>query len=484
MSKYEEEFEPFLNGLMNEVWQVLMATSLAPHEDLLVTTAVKFLTTVGTSVHHALFAQPGILQNVCEKIISPNIQLIQADEDLFDENAFEYIRRDIEGSDSDTRRRVSCDLVRALCRNYEQQVTDLFSGYIAHLLQQHAASPAANWKAKDAAIYLVIALTLKGGTAKLGATQTNQLVNLLEFFGSHVLPELQAAMQPNAQPILVADAIKFVSTFRVQLPATAYAQVVPLLTHLLTHRQPVVHTYAAQALDRMLTVREPPGSPPPAPLRFGAAALSNYLQPALTGLFGALKLGGSEENAYVMRAILRVTVVAAEGMAPYANVCIEELKAILSRVCANPSNPTFNHYLFETIASLVRYICAATPAAVDAFEAMLFPPFQQVLANDIAEFTPYVLQVLAQLLEARTGLSPSYVTLFPPLLMPAMWERPGNIPALVRLLCAYMAKGKAQVRDARSHRPARGRLLREVMKTNRSLDSFLLNRMIDRSGAF
>ena len=88
---------------------------------------------------------------------------------------------------------------------------------------------------------------------------------------------------------------------------------------------------------------------------------------------------------------------------------------------------------------------------------------------------------------ARTGLSPSYVTLFPPLLMPAMWERPGNIPALVRLLCAYMAKGKAQVRDARSHRPASRaprRLTREVMKTNRSLDSFLLNRMIDRSGAF
>ena len=59
-----------------------------------------------------------------------------------------------------------------------------------------------------------------------------------------------------------------------------------------------------------------------------------------------------------MRAVMRVTVVAAEGMAPYANVCIEELKTILGRVCANPSNPSFNHYLFETIASLVRYICA------------------------------------------------------------------------------------------------------------------------------
>ena len=37
--------------------------------------------------------------------------------------------------------------------------------------------------------------------AKLGATQTNQLVNLLEFFGSHVLPELQAATpSPDPQP--------------------------------------------------------------------------------------------------------------------------------------------------------------------------------------------------------------------------------------------------------------------------------------------
>ena len=74
-------------------------------------------------------------------------------------------------------------------------------------------------------------------------------------------------------------------------------------------------------------------------------------------------------------------------------MCIEELKTILIRVCANPSNPSFNHYLFETIASLVRYICAATPTAVDAFEGMLFPPFQQVLQADIAEFTPYVFQV-------------------------------------------------------------------------------------------
>ena len=113
------------------------------------TTAVRFLTTVSTSVHHHLFAAPEVLDNVCRKIISPNVQLLQADEDLFEENAFEYVRRDVEGSDSDTRRRGACDLVRGLCRNYEKQVTDLFSGDIAGLLGQYAANPAANWKVSE-----------------------------------------------------------------------------------------------------------------------------------------------------------------------------------------------------------------------------------------------------------------------------------------------------------------------------------------------
>ena len=45
------------------------------------TTAVRFLTTVSTSVHHHLFAAPEVLDNVCRKIISPNVQLLQADED-------------------------------------------------------------------------------------------------------------------------------------------------------------------------------------------------------------------------------------------------------------------------------------------------------------------------------------------------------------------------------------------------------------------
>lgn len=38
-----------------------------------------------------------------------------------------------------------------------------------------------------------------------------------------------------------------------------------------------------------------------------------------------------------------------------------------------------------------------------------------------------------------------YLTIFPPLLSPAFWERPANVPPLVRLLQAYLAKAGPQV---------------------------------------
>ena len=53
------------------------------------------------------------------------------------------------------------------------------------------------------------------------------------------------------------------------------------------------------------------------------------------------------------------------------------------------------------------------------------------------EFHPYVFQIFAQLIELRAPPLPGvYLQIFPPLLSPAFWERPGNVPALVRLLQA------------------------------------------------
>lgn len=60
------------------------------------------------------------------------------------------------------------------------------------MLTKFAESPTQNWKNKDAAIYLVTSLAAKGKTEKHGITQTNQLVNLLDFYQAHILPDLSS----------------------------------------------------------------------------------------------------------------------------------------------------------------------------------------------------------------------------------------------------------------------------------------------------
>ncbi len=279
-------------------------------------------------------------------------------------------------------------------------------------------------------------------SASKGVVSLNPHVDVLSFFSSQVLPELSS---PNIaeHPVLKADCLKFLTAFRQHLPASSYPQLFPQIVRYLASEHVVLHTYASYAIERMLNVKESSTGVP----RVDKEMLRPFLQPMLEGLFGALQHEESKENEYLMRAIMRVCSVGQDAMVPFAQVVINQATAILRYVSANPKNPKFNHSLFETLAALVKYLCqsgstGATQAGmVDSFESALFPPFQTVLGTETAaDFGPYVFQILAQLLELRSDLSGPYSAIFPALLVPSMWQNQGNIPAITRLLCAYLHK--------------------------------------------
>lgn len=441
MGRDEEEFAPHLETFVSDVWQLLVSVGPATGQDNLAMAAIAFLTTVARSVHYTLFGDANVLKQVCEGIVVPNLRLRDEDVELFEMNWVEYVRRDTEGSDSDTRRRAASELVRALVDRFPEQTTQLFSGYVGALLAEAAAAPDTAWQAKDAAIYLVSALTVKGRTAAAGATSTNALVNLQEFYSAHVAPELAAA-DVEARPVIKADCLRFATTFRSQLPREATLDLFSRAAVLLASTHNVVHTYAAILVDRLLSMRT--GSAP----TFTPAELGPFLQPLLERLFGALALPDSSENEYVMRAVMRLVVFVGPAIAPVVSAALKQLSDTLLAVARNPTQPGFNHYLFESIAALVKYGCEADAANAAACEEVLFPPFQIILQEDVQEFHPYVFQVLAQLVELRAGggaLPETYLQLLPPLLTPMFWERSGNVPALGRLLRAYIAAVPGEV---------------------------------------
>ncbi|KAG6505025.1 hypothetical protein ZIOFF_037373 [Zingiber officinale] len=353
MEENEEDFKSCLGKFALTVCQLLMTSGSSLSRDQLTVTAIKFRTTGSTSVHHTLFGSPNFLQGICSSIIFPNIRLQEEDEELFDVNYIEYIRRDVEGSDIDTRRRIACELLKGVALNYREQVTTITSMQIHEMLKLYATNPIKNWKDKDSEIYLVVALAPKAGSS------AGYLVDVESFFTSIIVSELQE-QDINASPMLKAGALKFFTVFREKIPKSA---VITLLPHL------------ASASD-----------------------INPFLPLVMTNLFSALQLLESQENSFIMKCIMRV-LGRCNVSSKVAKHCIDRLARVLSEVCKNPRNPTFNHYLLESITALIGMSCEKDQFLICVFESHLFPVFQKILVDDVAEFWPYALQIFAQLVD-------------------------------------------------------------------------------------
>lgn len=157
---------------------------------------------------YTLFQDPAALAQICEKIIAPNLTLRKSDEEEFEDDPMAYVRKDIEGSDSGTRRRSAYALIKGLRRNFEETITRIFQGYIESLLQN------GKWAAKDSAIYLVMALATKKYSQAKGVVELNPLINVDSFYRTYVLPELQGNKTDSL--LLKASCLTFVNTFRRQ----------------------------------------------------------------------------------------------------------------------------------------------------------------------------------------------------------------------------------------------------------------------------
>ncbi|KAM0752941.1 putative importin-alpha export receptor [Meredithblackwellia eburnea MCA 4105] len=435
----------FLGPFVERTWGLLTKLGKAVKYDILVAKATAFLgVVVKMPSQKVLFESQQTLEAFCEKIILPNMTLRKFEEEMFEDDALEYIRRDLESASSETRRQAASDFTKALMEQFEGQVTSIVTQYISAYLTQYASDPQGSWRSKDTAIFLLTSIASKGSTVQHGVTSTNALVDIIKFFSDHILSDLQAPAS-SVNPIIQADAIKYLYTFRNQLTKDQLLSVLPLLVPHLKNPSFVIHTYAAMTIERILFIKQN------GTLMFNHVDIGPYALPILEALFVIILSGGTPQliaaNDHLMKSVMRVVVTARGSLANNYTGVLASLVRIVGEISKNPSNPKFNHYTFESISALVRFITATNPSALADFESTLFPPFHLILQQDVSEFSPFVFQILSQLLELHQGqeFPDAYKVLLPPLLTPPLWEQKGNIPALVRLMRSFLARGASSI---------------------------------------
>ena len=98
--------------------------------------------------------------------------------------------------------------------------------------------------------------------------------------------------------ILKADAIKFASMFRQQLPDDALNVVLPLIINHLQAKSYVVHTYAAAWLERVLAMKRPDNK---SLYRVNPQMIQQNLETMLSSLFQIITRNDYPENEYLMK---------------------------------------------------------------------------------------------------------------------------------------------------------------------------------------
>ncbi|KZT24288.1 hypothetical protein NEOLEDRAFT_1179287 [Neolentinus lepideus HHB14362 ss-1] len=445
-----------VEAIVQIVWNVLSSGELqGAKDDAFVSQSLHFISTViRSNMYKHVFSSRETISNLIQDVVMPNIGLRGYELQQFEDDPLMFVRQHlaIPGTgDAATHRQAAADVLRALVASgAEAETTEVVDTWIARGLAEYENDrDGVGWKAKDGAVYLVGAVAAKDATTQYGVTATNALVDVVEFYSNNVFQDLQAP-PISIHPVLQVDAMKFLYAFHAQLSEDQLLAVLPLLQQHLKSENTVCYTYAAIAIERILFVRR--GTE----LLFTRADICDFAPNLLDLLLSRIESGGSAqkvaENEYLMRCAMTVILTARQTLTPVYEHVLSRLVNILDIISQNPSNPSFDQYIFESISALIRFVVSGDPNTLAVFEEMLSGPLAVILQQDVEQYIPYVFQLLAQMLTVHTvGPPTSYRGLLHLLVQPPVWGQKSNIPGLVRLLKAFLAKDTAYMVESGSY---------------------------------
>ena len=154
--------------------------------------------------------------------------------------------------------------------------------------------------------------------------------------------------------------MRYISTFRQQLPKDILLLTISELVRYINSNVPVVHTYTCHAIERILTVKTASNKEN----LILDQDLQNFVSSIIVNTLNILHPVTSE-NEYAIRLLMRVCMVMQEKIEPYLDMIITKLIILLNSISKNPSKPNFNHYLFETFGVLIRSLCFANKSLIE-----------------------------------------------------------------------------------------------------------------------
>lgn len=439
IAHHKELLQPFASRIMEAIWNLLVALDDREENDPLVTSGLGVLSAVACQDWApSPFEDPKVLAALCERLVLTNLSLRESDLRLFHEDLQEFIARDVEGSDRDTRRWAAVDLVRSLRRRHDKEICDVVVASAGRLLREAAVADERKVAIyKHACIHLVISMA--GSSAGKTISTPGGIAG--EYFRDQVAPEILSPGQPQTSEgiLFKAACLKYVTVLRNILSVEMVRGILPVLPNLLQAQHPLLHTYAGICANVLTIVQDRSEGGPWKP-RYDQPTLGPVLLQMMPQLLRLVVEGGSvAHNEHLPRALNAWMVFLGSSLP--ADLALAALRG-LSALLASPSlrGADFIHSTFECLAQAMKAVFARGGEDAVAAETAVQSLALRLWESQAEELLPYCYQILGLLLElVPAERKPVFVELLPKVLAQELWQASGKVPGLVRLLRAYFA---------------------------------------------
>lgn len=213
-----------------------------------------------------------------------------------------------------------------------------------------------------------------------------EISNLIEFV---FLQEFRNVNNGNI--IAKIYTLKFLTTFRLQIPKEWLKSVVDMLVGMLNTNNNVMQSATLLTLEKLLFMRDLNGN-------FSDVKEAINNQETFNNLMGSLVLiVGKEPNIFAIRCFFRTIYLCSETFYKIImESLISSINEILKLIILNSSQDQYNYFLFETIAILIKRLSISDFELYSHFIKSINSNLIIILQNSITDLTGYVFQIFAQ----------------------------------------------------------------------------------------
>lgn len=198
--------------------------------------------------------------------------------------------------------------------------------------------------------------------------------------------------QSTTNPNMIARiySLKFLSTFRLQIPQNSLNFTINMLVDIMKKSDNVTMTACLLTLEKVLFMRD---------LHTNASLVKDAVndQNTFIGLISTLvNIVSASINIFAMRCLFRTVFLTSESYySPIIESLSNSINDILKMIIANPSEDQFNYYLFETISLVYRKLGDVDRALYNHFDGVIKGNLIFIIENSITDLMPYAFQLFA-----------------------------------------------------------------------------------------